>query len=75
VSDESSRAERDRLLKQLSDLEHRDADLSGEVQLIEKELAEVRKQISYYGTLNREMKRDVLKEPHRPFLDMSRSLR
>jgi len=75
VSDETTRVERDRLLKKLSQLEQRETDIADELQVLEQELAEVRKQISYYATLNREMKRDVLKEPHRPFLDMSRSLR
>ena len=75
MSDETTRVERDRLLKKLSQLEQRETDIADELQVLEQELAEVRKQISYYATLNREMKRDVLKEPHRPFLDMSRSLR
>lgn len=75
MNDESARADRERLLKSLEELERREEKLADEESRLEKELAEVRRQLAYYGTLNREMKRDAVKESHRPFLDMSRSLR
>ena len=75
LTDQNTRAEKEKLLERLRQLELRESELDSEESRLVRELGEVRKQIGYYEMLNRDMKREAVKEPHRPFLDMSRNLR